>query len=48
MPDDEISRLCQDNVYSCIVRHRIRNIELNDPNATEIQEQIDSRIMPIL
>lgn len=48
MPDDEISCLCQDNVYSCIVRHRIRNIELNDPNATEIQEQIDSRIMPIL
>lgn len=48
MPDDEISRLCQDNVYSCKVRHRIRNIELNDPNATEIQEQIDSRIMPIL
>ena len=48
MPDDEISCLCQDNVYSCIVRHRIRTIELNDPNATEIQEQIDSRIMPIL
>lgn len=48
MTDDEISRLCQANVYSCIVRHRIRNIELDDPNATEIQEQIDSRIMPIL
>ena len=48
MTDDQISHLCQDNAYSCKVRHRIRNIELGDPNATEIQEQIDSRIMPIL
>lgn len=48
MPDNEINNLCQDNAYSCIVRHRIRNIELGDPNAAEIQEQIDSRIMPIL
>lgn len=46
--DDEISRLCQDNTYSCKVRHRIRNIELGDPNAAEIQKQFDSRIMPIL
>ena len=48
MTDNEISRLCQNNTYSCKVRHRIRNIELGDPNATQIQEQIDSRIMPIL
>ena len=48
MTDNEISRLCQDNAYSHIVRQRIRNIELGDPNATQIQEQIDSRIMPIL
>lgn len=48
MTDNEISRLCQDNIYSCKVRYRIRNIELGDPNAAEIQEQIDSRIMPIL
>ena len=48
MPDNEINNLCQDNAYSCIVRHRIRNIELGDPNAAEIQEQIDTRIMPIL
>ena len=48
MTDDQISRLCQDNAYSCKLRHRIRNIELGDPNAAEIQEQIDSRIMPIL
>lgn len=44
MPDNEINNLCQDNAY----RHRIRNIELGDPNAAEIQEQIDTRIMPIL
>ena len=48
MTENEINRLCQNNTYSCKVRHRIRNIELGDPNAAEIQEQIDSRIMPIL
>lgn len=48
MTDDEITYLCQDNIYSGKVRHRIRTIELGDPNAAEIQKQIDSRIMPIL
>lgn len=48
IPENELNELSQNNVYSRIVRHRIRNIELGDPNATQIQEQIDSRIMPIL
>ena len=46
--ENELNELSQNNVFSRIVRHRIRNIELGDPNATQIQEQIDSRIMPIL
>lgn len=48
IPENELNELSQNNVYSRIVRHRIRNIELGDPNATQIREQIDSRIMPIL
>ena len=48
MSDNEINTLSQNNAYSHIVRHRIRNIELNDPNAAQVREQIDSRIMPIL
>ena len=48
MPENEFNELSQNNVYSRIVRHRIRNIELGDSNAVQIQEQIDSRIMPIL
>lgn len=48
MSDNEFNDLSQNNSYARIVRHRIRCIELNDPNAVQIQEQIDSRIMPIL
>ena len=48
MPENELNELSQNNSYSRIVRHRIRNIELGDSNATQIQEQFDSRIMPIL
>lgn len=48
MSENELSTLSQNNKYSRIVRHRIRNIELCDPNAAQIQEQMDSRIMPIL
>jgi len=48
MSDNEINTLSQNNAYSHIVRHKIRNIELNDPNAAQVREQIDSRIMPIL
>lgn len=48
IPDNELNVLSQNNAYSHIVRHRIRSIELGDPNAAQIQEQIDSRIMPIL
>lgn len=48
MSDNEINNLSQNNIYSRLVRHRIRNIELDDPNAKQIQEQIDTRIMPIL
>ena len=47
MSDNEINTLSQNNAYSHIVRHKIRNIELNDPNAAQVREQIDSRIMPI-
>ena len=48
MSENEFTELSQNNLYSHIVRHRIRNIELGDSNAVQIQEQIDSRIMPIL
>lgn len=48
MPENALSELSKNNKYSRIVRHRIRNIELGDSNAVQIQEQIDSRIMPIL
>lgn len=48
MTDNEINNLCEHNPYSHIVRHRIRNIELDDSNAAQIQEEIDTRIMPIL
>lgn len=48
MSENELNELSQNNSYSRIVRHRIRNIELDDSNATQIQEQFDSRIMPIL
>ena len=48
MSENEFTELSQNNSYSHIVRHRIRNIELGDSNAVQIQEQIDSRIMPIL
>lgn len=48
MPENALSELSKNNKYSHIVRHRIRNIELGDSNAVQIQEQIDSRIMPIL
>lgn len=46
--ETEIDDLCMNNKYSHIVRHRIRSIELKDPNASQIQEQFDTRIMPIL
>ena len=48
MSENEFTELSQNNLYSHIVRHRIRNIELGDSNAVQIQEQIDSRTMPIL
>lgn len=48
MQENALSELSKNNKYSRIVRHRIRNIELGDSNAVQIQEQIDSRIMPIL
>lgn len=45
---ERIDTLCEDNNYADKVYHRIKCIELNDPNAHEIIKCFDSRIMPIL
>ena len=46
--DETIIELCECNNYADKVYHRIKCIELNDPNADEISNCFDSRIMPIL
>ena len=45
---ERIDTLCESNNYADKVYHRIKCIELNDPNAHEIISCFDSRIMPIL
>lgn len=46
--NQSIIKFCECNNYADKVYHRIRCIELNDPNAEEIIACFESRIMPIL
>lgn len=46
--NEAIVQMCQKDAYADKVYHRINNIEINDPNAGEIINCIDTRIMPIL
>lgn len=43
-----ILEICEHNNYADKIYHRIKCIEFNDPNADEISNCFDSRIMPIL
>lgn len=46
--DETINKMCESNHYADKVYHRIKCIELNDPNAEEVITCFDTRIMPIL
>lgn len=46
--DEAITKICECNNYADKVYRRIKCIELGDPNANEIINCFDSRIMPIL
>lgn len=46
--DETITKICECNNYADKVYRRIKCIELDDPNANEIINCFDSRIMPIL
>lgn len=46
--DQKIIELCEHNNYANKIYHRIKCIELNDPNAKDVIDCFDSRIMPIL
>lgn len=48
LPLKKIRDLCSKNNYAQKLYQRIRCLELNDPNANQVQECFDNRIMPIL
>lgn len=46
--DESINNICENNTYAERLYQRIKCIELGDPNANDIINCFDSRIMPIL